>query len=319
MTLARPLVRSDIEHIEGLRRCGHAPLVLVPAAAPTPDGVPYQLVLRHALRQVQPLGVPVIAVSMRWRGVDDKAVADAVARAYGAEANRMLGADDEDWKDVRAALDTLDWPQANGSPSGVDDATWSDLLRWRRPPSKRGLVVMFTGLSGSGKSTLARALSEYVQRRHRRPVTLLDGDVVRRLLSSGLGFDRQSRETNIRRLGWVASEIARHGGVSVMSAIAPYHQTRAEVREMVAAHGDLVLVHVATPLAECERRDRKSLYARARRGEISDFTGIDAPYEVPVDADVTIDTTGRSVEESLQVLLEYLGSGGWLPQSPGAG
>jgi sulfate adenylyltransferase len=145
------------------------------------------------------------------------------------------------------------------------------------------------------------------------------GDVVRRLLSSGLGFDRLSRETNIRRLGWVAAEIARHGGMSVLAAIAPYRQTRAEVRSLVRQHGDLVLVHVATPLAECERRDRKGLYARARRGELTGMTGVDDPYEAPDDADLTIDTTGRTIEDSLQVLVRHLESGGWLPPSPPEG
>lgn len=171
-----------------------------------------------------------------------------------------------------------------------------------------GVVVFFTGLSGSGKSTLARALVDEVLETTERTVTSLDGDVVRRNLSAGLSFSPADRETNIRRIGWVAAEIARHGGVAVCSPIAPYDATRREVRRMVEeAGGRFVLVHVATPVEECERRDRKGLYAKARAGEISDFTGISAPYEVPDDADVVVDTTGLTVEAALAPVLAAVG------------
>lgn len=171
-----------------------------------------------------------------------------------------------------------------------------------------GVVVFFTGLSGSGKSTLARALVDEVLERTDRTVTSLDGDVVRRNLSAGLSFSPADRETNIRRIGWVAAEIARHGGVAVCSPIAPYDATRREVRRMVEeAGGRFVLVHVATPVEECERRDRKGLYAKARAGEIADFTGISAPYEVPADADVVVDTTGLTVEAALAPVLAAVG------------
>nr|WP_241729015.1 adenylyl-sulfate kinase [Nocardioides zeae] len=172
----------------------------------------------------------------------------------------------------------------------------------------RGVVVFFTGLSGSGKSTLARALVDEVLETTDRTVTSLDGDVVRRNLSAGLTFSPADRETNIRRIGWVAAEIARHGGVAVCSPIAPYDATRREVRRTVEeAGGRFVLVHVATPVEECERRDRKGLYAKARAGEISDFTGISAPYEVPDDADVVVDTTGLTVEAALAPVLAAVG------------
>ena len=129
------------------------------------------------------------------------------------------------------------------------------------------MVVFFTGLSGSGKSTLARALVDHILERGERTITSLDGDVVRHHLSKGLGFSREDRETNILRIGFVAAEIARHGGVAICSPIAPFESTRAAVRAMVeAAGGGFLLVHVATPLEECERRDRKGLYARARIG-----------------------------------------------------
>jgi sulfate adenylyltransferase len=177
----------------------------------------------------------------------------------------------------------------------------------RRQP---GVVVFFTGLSGSGKSTLARALTDRVLEAGRRTVTSLDGDVVRRNLSAGLTFSREDRETNIRRIGWVAAEIARHGGVAVCSPIAPFDTTRKAVRQMVAdAGGDFVLVHVATPLEECERRDRKGLYAKARRGEIAEFTGISSPYEEPDDATVVVDTTGRTIEDALADVLAVLPEG----------
>ncbi|GGF43498.1 hypothetical protein GCM10011519_16730 [Marmoricola endophyticus] len=187
----------------------------------------------------------------------------------------------------------------------------------RPPRDEQGLVVLFTGLSGSGKSTLARALHDLVVEDGRRTVTSLDGDVVRRHLSAGLGFSREDRETNIRRIGWVAAEIARHRGLAICSPIAPFAQTRADVRGYVEdAGGAYFCVHVATPLEECERRDRKGLYAKARAGEIPDFTGISSPYEEPVDADVRVDTTGRSVEDALGDVLDGLASAGLLDLRP---
>ncbi len=184
-------------------------------------------------------------------------------------------------------------------------------------PGHRGLVVFFTGLSGSGKSTLARALHDLVLEDGTRTVTSLDGDVVRRNLSAGLGFSRADRETNIRRIGWVAAEIARHRGMAICSPIAPYDETRRQVREYAdEAGGAFFLVHVATPLEECERRDKKGLYARARRGEIPEFTGISAPYEEPDDADVRVDTTGRSIESALADVLDGLADRGLLVTRP---
>ncbi len=172
---------------------------------------------------------------------------------------------------------------------------------------ERGLVVFFTGLSGSGKSTLARALHDLILEDGRRTVTSLDGDVVRRNLSAGLTFSRADRETNIRRIGWVAAEIARHRGIAICSPIAPFDETRQQVRQLVEAVGaEFVLVHVATPLEECERRDRKGLYAKARAGEIPEFTGISSPYEEPEDATVSVDTTGRTIEDALSDVLAHL-------------
>ncbi|GAA5107957.1 hypothetical protein GCM10023339_06460 [Alloalcanivorax gelatiniphagus] len=180
-------------------------------------------------------------------------------------------------------------------------------------PEDQGLVLFFTGLSGSGKSTLARALMDRLLEQGGRTVTSLDGDVVRRHLSAGLTFSKADRETNIRRIGWVAAEVARHGGVAVCSPIAPFAETREQVREMVeSAGGAFFLVHVATPLEECERRDRKGLYAKARAGEIPEFTGISSPYEEPEDPAVRVDTTGRSIEDALDDVLVALDEAGFL-------
>ncbi|WP_239460216.1 adenylyl-sulfate kinase [Nocardioides daejeonensis] len=190
----------------------------------------------------------------------------------------------------------------------------ADILDFEAPSAdQRGLVLFFTGLSGSGKSTLARALQDKVLEQGRRTVTSLDGDVVRRNLSAGLTFSKADRETNIRRIGWVAAEIARHGGLAICSPIAPFDETRHQVREFVeAAGGEFFLVHVATPLEECERRDRKGLYAKARAGEIPEFTGISSPYEEPEDAAVRVDTTGRTIEDALDDVLAALRERGLL-------
>jgi sulfate adenylyltransferase len=168
--------------------------------------------------------------------------------------------------------------------------------------------VFFTGLSGAGKSTIAARVVELLVEAG-RTVTLLDGDEVRHHLSAGLGFSRADRDTNVRRIGWVAAQIAKHGGVAVCAPIAPYADVRADVRheaERQAGAGSFVLVHVATTLAECEARDRKGLYAKARRGEIPAFTGISDPYELPEDAELTVDTQGRTVEECAQQVLDHV-------------
>ena len=201
-------------------------------------------------------------------------------------------------------------------PSDIDEVVSFD----QPAPEDRGLVLFFTGLSGSGKSTLARALMDRLLEQGRRTVTSLDGDVVRRNLSAGLTFSKEDRETNIRRIGWVAAEISRHGGVAVCSPIAPFDATRQDVRRYVEeAGGAFFLIHVATPLSECERRDRKGLYAKARRGEIPEFTGISSPYEEPADADVRVDTTGRTIEDALQDVLVALRDAGYLDLTGGAG
>jgi sulfate adenylyltransferase len=193
-------------------------------------------------------------------------------------------------------------------PAGVTQ----ELRRARPPRAERGVVVFFTGLSGSGKSTLARDLRDALLERGDRTVSLLDGDLVRRLLSAGLTFSRQDRDLNIARIGYVAAEVARHGGVAICAPIAPYAAARAGVRRMVSEVGDFVLVHVSTPLEVCEARDRKGLYAQARAGTIGSFTGISDPYEEPDDADLVIDTSAVSRHDAVAAVLAHLTRGGWL-------
>ena len=148
-------------------------------------------------------------------------------------------------------------------------------------PGSKGIAILITGLPAAGKTTLGTALAAALNGRFRRQVTLLDGDEVRKLLSSELGFSREHRRLNVLRHGYIAAEIARHGGVAVCSLIAPYEADREEMRSMVARHGSFVEVYLSTPLAECERRDPKGLYARARAGTLHHMTGIDDPYEPP--------------------------------------
>lgn len=167
-----------------------------------------------------------------------------------------------------------------------------------------GCCIWLTGLSGAGKSTIAAILSERIMRSGRY-VTLLDGDAVRTHLSKGLGFSKEDRDANIFRIAYVAGEIVRHGGVVICAVVSPYEATREQARAMVGKDR-FVLVHVATPLAVCEQRDVKGLYAKARRGEISGMTGIDDPYEPPRNADVHLSTTDASADECVARIEHYL-------------
>jgi sulfate adenylyltransferase len=167
------------------------------------------------------------------------------------------------------------------------------ILRERHPArAPRGFALFFTGLSGAGKSTIAQAVVAQLLERTSRAVTVLDGDEVRKHLSRGLGFSREDRAANVTRIGYVASEIVRHGGIAVCAPIAPYADARAEARALVEAHGDFIEIHVATPLEVCEARDRKGLYAQARAGKIAHFTGISDPYEVPEQPEIRVDGGG---------------------------
>jgi adenylyl-sulfate kinase len=165
-------------------------------------------------------------------------------------------------------------------------------------PRFPGVTVFLTGLSGAGKSTVADALVAQLEAEG-RPVTVLDGDVVRTHLSSELSFSRADRDLNIRRIGWVAGEVVKHGGTVVVAAIAPFEAAREDARALVEKHGRFVLVHLATPLEVCEQRDVKGLYAKARAGEIPVFTGVSDPYEAPARAELTVDTSVTPLEESV--------------------
>ncbi|KJE24740.1 adenylylsulfate kinase [Frankia torreyi] len=192
-------------------------------------------------------------------------------------------------------------------------AVAAELARAIPPRSQRGLTIFFTGLSGSGKSTLAGLLVCRLLEQGGRRITLLDGDVVRTHLSQGLGFSRADRDTNVRRIGFVAAQVAGAGGTAVCAPIAPYAEVRTQVREMVhAAGGGFVLIHVSTPLEVCEARDRKGLYAKARAGVIPAFTGVSDPYEEPADADVTVNTAQLSGDEAVDRILDHLRVAGWL-------
>lgn len=188
----------------------------------------------------------------------------------------------------------------------------AELHRQSPPRERQGFTVFFTGLSGAGKSTLARALAARLMEMGGRCVTLLDGDIVRRHLSSELGFTKAHRDINVRRIGFVASEITKNRGIAICAPIAPYRQTRRDVRSMIEAVGGFIEIHVATPIETCESRDRKGLYAKARAGLIPEFTGVSDPYEVPERPELAIDTTGLGIDEAVQQILLKLEHEGYL-------
>jgi sulfate adenylyltransferase len=202
---------------------------------------------------------------------------------------------------------------------GADIPDWftfpeivEELRRTHPPRHKQGFTVFFTGLSGAGKSTIAKGLLVRLLEIGGRPVTLLDGDIVRKNLSSELGFSKEHRDINIRRIGFVASEITENGGIAICAPIAPYDAIRRDVPSMISPLGGFVLVHVATPLDVCEKRDRKGLYAKARAGIIREFTGISDPYESPEDAEVVMDTTDLTPEEEVQQVVMHLEREGYI-------
>jgi sulfate adenylyltransferase len=193
----------------------------------------------------------------------------------------------------------------------------SELRRTHPPRHQQGFTIFFTGLSGAGKSTIANVLLVRLLERGDRKVTMLDGDLVRRHLSSELGFSREHRDLNIERIGFVASEVTRCGGVALCAAIAPFDGARRRVRSMIEPAGGYLLVHVATPLSLCEQRDTKGLYAKARAGLVKQFTGIDDPYEVPTDADLVIDTTDVDPQEASARILALLTERGYFQERKG--
>jgi sulfate adenylyltransferase len=188
----------------------------------------------------------------------------------------------------------------------------AELRRSFPPRHKQGVTIFFTGLSGSGKSTIANVLMTKFLETGGRPATMLDGDLVRKNLSSELGFSKEHRDINIRRIGYVASEITKNGGIAICAPIAPYDATRKYVRKLIEPYGGFILVHIATTVEVCEQRDRKGLYAKARAGILKEFTGISDPYEVPADAEVTINTGDLSAEEAAQEIFLHLEREGFI-------
>ncbi|MEL7976910.1 adenylyl-sulfate kinase [Isoptericola sp. F-RaC21] len=260
--VARDLGTSLVERVETPPAARRATVVVVPWPADAPDG-------------------------LRWPDVGAR---------YGAARTEVLAAHRSPAaRDAVARLDTL-WSDAVADL--YPEAAAAEVVRAADTARPRGAVVFFTGLSGSGKSTVARALAAELDDEGRH-TTLLDGDEVRHHLSKGLGFDKASRELNVERIGYVASLVSSHGGVAVAAPIAPFASGRARVRELAEAAGAFLLVHVSTPLEVCEARDRKGLYAKARRGEIPEFTGISSPYEAPTDADVVVDTSQVDVADAV--------------------
>jgi sulfate adenylyltransferase len=179
-------------------------------------------------------------------------------------------------------------------------------------PDKQGFTVFLTGLPGAGKSTIAKVLYSRFLEMGDRPVTLLDGDIVRQNLSSQLSFSKEHRDINVRRIGFVASEITKNSGIAICAPIAPYNATRAEIRKNIETHGGFIEVHISTPIEECEKRDRKGMYAKARAGMIKGFTGVDDPYEFPELPEVRIDTTDLRPDEAAQEILLLLGQKGYI-------
>lgn len=310
-----PLFAADLDRLRGRLEAG-ADGVVVALLAGGVEPIDPEHHARLAALQAGLETLPAGRVLLTVLPLSPAAPSDlrrAVAAGFGLDGAVDVGPapGSPDAAEVREQLERRDPAQVTLEPAAVVDA----LRRTHPPRREQGLTVLFTGLSGSGKSTVAALLVVRLLERTARSVLLLDGDRVRRHLSKGLGFSREDRDANVRRIGWVAAQVSAAGGIAVCAPIAPYDRTRREVRAMVedaSPAAGFVLVHVATPLEECERRDRKGLYARARRGELPAFTGISDPYEEPGDAELRVDTTERSPADVVDEILEHLEREGWL-------
>ena len=346
---------GQLRHLAGQLRARILllPLIAGPAGlVPRPEALIRATLAATASLPASTLVVPVPLVPRGGGPSDELAARAVVAAAYGAShlftdepdaqagpvpgaAIQMVSAGEWAYDPAAEVWRPLALIESGTERTGLADGELADLLdtgtgvpswfmppavarelrRARPPRSERGFVLFLTGLSGSGKSTIARDLADVLAERGDRRVSLLDGDLVRRLLSAGLTFSRADRDLNIARIGYVATEIARHGGIAICAPIAPFAVARQRVREMVSEAGDFLLIYVATPVEVCEARDRKGLYAKARAGLIDHFTGVSDPYEEPADADLVIDTSAVSRPEAVAAVLELLTAGGWLAPS----
>ena len=249
---------------------------------------------QHLLKKHQEeLGIKMVEFEMMVFSQDK---AQYIALSEKEEDERILNISGTELR--RRLQQGLDIPEWFSYPEVV-----AELRKSYPPRNKQGFTVFFTGLSGSGKSTIANALLVKLMEMINRPVTLLDGDVVRKHLSSELGFSKEHRNINVLRIGYVASEITKNGGVAICAPIAPYEQTRDEVRSMIEPLGGFLEIHVSTPLEECERRDRKGLYDLARKGVIKEFTGISDPYEAPKTPELDINTLNFKPDEATQQIV----------------
>ncbi|MCP5155793.1 MAG: adenylyl-sulfate kinase [Ectothiorhodospiraceae bacterium] len=341
---SRPIHRARLAAIVDAARERDASILLLSVAASGHDSDLdhfarvrcHQIALAHCPPRTAELAL--LALRPWAGGLREAELGAIVARNHGA-THLLVTPDDPSRAPVDAVVDALTMhagelgvaPVPVGTtPTEADEVrrrieadrdvpeslTWpavAAVLREAYPPRRRqGFTVFFTGLSGSGKSTIANAVIARLRERGGRRVTLLDGDLVRKHLSSELGFSREHRDLNIRRIGFVAAEITRHGGIAVCAPIAPYTATRRDVRAMVEAVGGFFEVHVATPLEVCERRDRKGLYAKARAGLIKEFTGIDDPYETPLHPELRIDTETTPAEAAADQVVAALEHAGYL-------
>lgn len=271
------------------QNCGCSALIWEAGDDAILEGVPEASALAIRLAPSRPLGY--VETRADYLPLDSAAVESAFD---DAELQRRL-------------RDGLEIPGWFSFPEVIEQ------LRARFPArAKQGFTLFFTGLSGSGKSTIAKAVLAKLLELGGRPVSLLDGDVVRKHLSSELGFSREHRNLNIRRIGYVASEITKNGGIAICAPIAPYAELRREVRQMISPYGGFIEIHVATPLEVCEARDRKGLYAKARAGVVKEFTGISDPYEAPQAPELRIDTSLLSVDEAAQRVFLYLEREGYI-------
>ncbi len=238
---------------------------------------------------------------------------------YVPSRDNFLGVSEIAERNLGPGLEYTDAQLKQDLARGEEPPAWfsypevvSELRHAYPPRNQQGFTLFFTGLSGSGKSTLAKIVYGKLVEGGRRPATLLDGDIVRQNLSSELGFSKAHRDLNIRRIGYVASEITKNGGIAICAPIAPYRATRRAVREMIEERGAFIEIHVATSLEVCEARDRKGLYAKARKGLIPEFTGISDPYELPEQAELSIDTADVSPMEAAQQIYLYLLKEGYI-------